>query len=151
MEFYIATNIYCVLQTKRRFIPFSPTLILLNHTDNILCCDFDISLTLIFAYHSSLESTFQRKAKQMEICVGGCIMHLVSVISAHPFNLCLFENPSLDIYVAYFCTSFNICWGQVLCTKRWMHSFLQIIIDKFHIAICLKIMHGSLVIVEYCL
>lgn len=36
MEFYIATNIQFVLQTKRRFMSFSPILILLNHTDNIV-------------------------------------------------------------------------------------------------------------------
>lgn len=54
MEFYIADNIKYVLQTKRRLIPFSPALILSNHTDNTFCCDFDIDLTLIFVYHSTL-------------------------------------------------------------------------------------------------
>lgn len=62
----------------------------------------------------------------------------VSVTPTHPFHLCFFLNPSLDIYVSYFCMSFNIYWGQVQCTKRWMHAFLQIIIDKFPIAICLN-------------
>lgn len=54
MEFYTADSIKYVLQTKQRLIPFSPTLILSNHADNISCCDFDIGLTLIFVYHGTL-------------------------------------------------------------------------------------------------
>lgn len=133
MEFYIADNIKYVLQTKRRLIPFSPALILSNHTDNTFCCDFDIDLTLIFVYHSTLQPTFQRKTKQMETFIAGCILHVISVISAHPFPLCFFENPSLHIHVSCLCMSFSI-YEVMSNVQTWMHTFLQIIIYKFPIA-----------------
>lgn len=137
MEFYIATNIQFVLQTKRRFMSFSPILILLNHTDNIVLwfwhkLNFHFCVRWFTIEHISEEGWINGNM------YWGCIMHRVSVISAYPFHLCSFEFPSLEIHISYFCMSINICWGQAQCIKRRMHTFLQIIFDKFQIAICLK-------------
>lgn len=131
MEFYIATNI----QKIHSFLPQSDSIE--SHWQYIVLwfwhkLNFDFCVLWFTIKHIS-EEGWTNGNMYWRVYYAPSFSDTCT-----PIHLYFFENPSLDIYVSYFCMSFNIYWRQVQCTKRWVHAFLQIIIDKFPIAICLN-------------